>query len=155
MIKEIFVYTNPNCFFCNVQKKWMQENNMDFTEKNVLEEEYKEEFIKKNIQGTPYTEVIYTNNFTETILGFDKSKLEKFLQQVKEIQNNTDIKSGVLKYNKLKSDLINIVKQIDDCEKTEIPFYQDLAICYSKEIKRLSKSIEDIYDLKICHSDNN
>ncbi|MBG9597826.1 hypothetical protein ABE17_13140 [Bacillus mycoides] len=66
-----------------------------------------------------------------------------------------DIKKEVVKYNQLKSDLLKIVKKIDDCEKTEVPFYQDLAICYSKEVHRLSQSIEDIYKLKICHPEEN
>lgn len=155
MIKEIVVYTNPHCFFCNVQKNWMQENNIFFTEKNVSKKEFQEESIEKKLQGTPYTEVIYTDNSIESVLGFDKKKLEKFLQQVDSTQNNINIKNEVMKYNKLKSDLLNIVKQIDDCEKTEVPFYQDLAICYSKEIQRLSQSIEDIYNLKVCRSDKN
>ncbi|WP_197219082.1 MULTISPECIES: glutaredoxin family protein [Bacillus cereus group] len=155
MIKEIIVYTNPHCFFCNVQKKWMQENNISFIEKDVSKEEFQKEFIEKNLKGTPYTELIYQDHSLKTILGFDKKKLEKFLQSADLTNNNIDIKKEVVKYNQLKSDLLKIVKKIDDCEKTEVPFYQDLAICYSKEVHRLSQSIEDIYKLKICHPEEN
>nr|WP_194950050.1 hypothetical protein [Anoxybacillus flavithermus] len=60
------------------------------------------------------------------------------------------IDEKIKKYNQIKIDLLKIVKCIDCCTEDEKELYQNIAIEYSKELKRLKKSIESAYDVKIC-----
>ncbi|MED4286314.1 hypothetical protein P4679_30740 [Priestia megaterium] len=58
----------------------------------------------------------------------------------------------VKKYNQIKMDLMKIAKCIDCCtEVEEKEFYQDVAVSYSKEMKRIKGTIEDTYGIQICN----
>ncbi|MCM3358146.1 hypothetical protein [Psychrobacillus sp. MER TA 171] len=62
------------------------------------------------------------------------------------------IEDDIIKYNDLKTDLLNIGKCIDCCEEDEKCFYQDLAITYSIRLKNFQHFIEREYGLKCCCS---
>lgn len=58
----------------------------------------------------------------------------------------------VKKYNQIKMDMMRIVKCIDCCtENEEKEFYQNVAISYSKELRRVKGAIEDTYGIQICN----
>lgn len=62
-----------------------------------------------------------------------------------------DIENKISKYNRLKLDLLKISKCIECCEtEPEKETYQNIAIEYSKELKRMHNTLEDIYGVKIC-----
>lgn len=64
---------------------------------------------------------------------------------------STNIEMEIRKYSKIKLDLLKISKCIECCElDNEKETYQNIAIEYSKELKRIYSSLEDIYDVKIC-----
>ena len=47
-----------------------------------------------------------------------------------------NIESNIKRYNELKIDLLNISKCIETCEECDKEFYQNIAIQYSKNIKK-------------------
>lgn len=87
--------------------------------------------------------------------------------QVKDAQiegeNMPKIEEKVVRYNQIKTDLLKIVKCIDCCNENEKDLYQNIAAEYSKELRRLKESIENVYGIELCgcclspiqNSDNN
>lgn len=64
---------------------------------------------------------------------------------------NMTIEKELEKYNRIKIDLLKMAQCIDDCtEKSEKEFYQNICIEYSKELKKLKKSIESTYEIQLC-----
>ncbi|MEK4539169.1 glutaredoxin family protein [Peribacillus sp. FSL K6-1552] len=83
MENEILVYTMFNCIFCINQKKWMETNQLQYEERNIIKSsEYKKEFNDLNGAGLPLT-VIRSNGEETIIVGFNQKKLENLL-----IKNN-------------------------------------------------------------------
>ncbi|WP_161993119.1 glutaredoxin family protein [Sediminibacillus terrae] len=77
--QEIVVYTNQGCGFCDRLVSWLQEKEIDFTEKDIKNDEQAfDEFIQYDVRGTPFT-VIRRNGIDHHILGFNKKKLEGLL----------------------------------------------------------------------------
>ncbi|MDQ7723546.1 hypothetical protein P9293_00045 [Bacillus inaquosorum] len=64
---------------------------------------------------------------------------------------NSDIEKNINKYNKVKLDLMRISKCIECCASPkEKETYQNIAIEYTKELKRMNSALENIYGIKIC-----
>lgn len=62
-----------------------------------------------------------------------------------------EIEEKVKKYNQVKTDLLRVVKCIDCCtEAEEKEFYQDVAVSYSKELKRIKGTIKSVYGIDLC-----
>ncbi|MDR2996457.1 MAG: glutaredoxin family protein [Bacillus cereus] len=81
---DILVYSHSNCIYCNHQKQWMKENNIEFQEKDILtDQESYMEFLKIKAPGTPFT-IIKTEETEHQIIGFNKDELTTLL-----IQKNT------------------------------------------------------------------
>ncbi|MCM3024988.1 hypothetical protein [Heyndrickxia ginsengihumi] len=59
------------------------------------------------------------------------------------------IDENVMKYNQIKVDLLKIAQCIDCCTDNEKELYQDIAMEYSKELRRIKSSIEEIYGIKL------
>jgi hypothetical protein len=54
-------------------------------------------------------------------------------------------------YMQLKIDLLKIAECIDYCiEEKDKEHFRARALHYSKELKKLKKSIEEVYGLKVC-----
>lgn len=67
------------------------------------------------------------------------------------IQEQLSIEDEVLKYSKLKSDLLKIVRCIDCCtNENEKEMYQNIALEYSKGLKSLHNSIQKEYQITFC-----
>lgn len=75
-MKTIEIYTTPTCHFCQFAKAFFDENDIPYTEYNVLEDTQKrEEMVDRSYQmGVP---VIAIDG--EIIVGFDKEWLESLL----------------------------------------------------------------------------
>jgi len=73
---NVTIYTTPSCVYCKMAKAFFGENNVEFTEKNVMTDlQAQEEMIKKSGQlGVP---VINVDG--QIIIGFDKPKLSSLL----------------------------------------------------------------------------
>lgn len=78
-MKKIIVYTTPTCAFCPAVKNFIKEKGADYEEVDVTEnEKAMEEMVKKTGQmGVPVTLI-----GDEAVVGFDKKKLEKLLDEL-------------------------------------------------------------------------
>jgi glutaredoxin-like YruB-family protein len=75
---SVTIYSTPTCGYCNVAKKYFKENNVSFTDYNVMINPAKaQEMINKSGQrGVP---VIDING--KIIVGFNKPEIEKCLKR--------------------------------------------------------------------------
>ena len=73
--RTIVVYTMTGCGHCAGLKAYLNEKGIEFTERNVLEDdEAMADFRKLGFRGTPVTVI-----GEETIVGFDKNRFDEFL----------------------------------------------------------------------------
>ncbi|WP_416656041.1 glutaredoxin family protein [Bacillus amyloliquefaciens] len=79
MEKKVVVYTKDGCIFCDKQKRWLAANSISYKEKNVDNNEYRQELAGKKVTGVPYTILILNGKEEVNIQGFDVKKLEQFL----------------------------------------------------------------------------
>ena len=70
------VYSSPFCFWCNMLKKFLKENNIEFEDLNVQEnQEPAIEMVEKTGQtGVPVIDID-----GKIIVGFDEKKIRKAL----------------------------------------------------------------------------
>ena len=74
-MKNVVIYSSNTCGYCTMAKEYFNENNVEYTEKNVSTDlEARKELMSKGFMGVP---VIYVED--EVIQGFDKSKLDELL----------------------------------------------------------------------------
>ena len=72
---SITVYTMPHCAACISLKKWLNEENIIFTEKDIInDEQAKKEFLEQKQTHAPYI-LIEVNKQKHQIVGFHKKKI--------------------------------------------------------------------------------
>ncbi|SCY67028.1 glutaredoxin family protein [Alkaliphilus peptidifermentans] len=77
MAKEVIVYTSNTCPHCHTAKEYLMEKGIKFTERNVSEDtSARKELMSKGIMAVPVVQV-----GEETIVGFDKGKIESLLAE--------------------------------------------------------------------------
>jgi|GEM_PF-4951705 len=69
----VVLYSDDNCFYCQKQKKWFDEQNVEFDERNISKE-----VQQLGAVGVPFT-VIYKEYETVKISGLNYKKLKKDL----------------------------------------------------------------------------
>ncbi|MFB6498198.1 glutaredoxin family protein [Bacillus haynesii] len=74
----VVLYSDDNCFYCQKQKKWFDEQNVEFDERNISKEKYLKEVQQLGAIGVPFT-VIYKEYETVKISGLNYKKLKKHL----------------------------------------------------------------------------
>jgi glutaredoxin 3 len=73
--RKVVVYTMTGCAHCAGVKAYLNEKGVEFSERNVLEDEQAmADFKELGFRGTPVTLV-----GDEAVVGLDKEKLEKLL----------------------------------------------------------------------------
>ena len=73
--RDVVIYTQPECAGCQREKKFLTQKGIDFTEKNIQEDEQAlEELLESGAQGTPTTLID-----GKAIVGFDRQKLAEKL----------------------------------------------------------------------------
>ena len=74
-MKNITVYSKPNCVACTFTKKYMEENNIPYEAVDVMEDAEALELIKEHgHQGVP---VVSIDNFDDSWNGFRPDRLSK------------------------------------------------------------------------------
>lgn len=79
---QIIIYSTTTCPYCKMLKDYLKEKNFAYTEKMVdLDEAAKTEMMTSSggFLGVPFTLISLDNGTKETVLGFDKGKLDKVL----------------------------------------------------------------------------
>lgn len=75
-MKNVKIYTSDTCGYCHMAKEYFNENGIAFDERNVTKDvEAKKELMKMGYMSVP---VIIIDG--ETIVGFDKQKIESLLK---------------------------------------------------------------------------
>lgn len=78
---KITVYTSENCTFCKLQKEFMLEKGLEYTNVNIYESKEKfDAFKSEDGIGTPLTIVEKDNGEKVKIHGFNLLEIEKQLQ---------------------------------------------------------------------------
>ncbi len=77
---NVTVYSTPTCPYCDMAKKFLSDNNVEFTAYNVAEDQERaEEMVKKSGQmGVPVI-VVEKDGNEEVAVGFDQGKLQSML----------------------------------------------------------------------------
>lgn len=75
-MKNVKIYTSDTCGYCHMAKEYFNENGIAFEERNVTRDvEAKKELMKMGYMSVP---VIIIDG--ETVVGFDKQKIESLLK---------------------------------------------------------------------------
>lgn len=78
----ITIYSTTTCPYCKMLKDYFAEKNITFVEKLVdTDESAREEMIENSggFLGVPFTTIALDTGKKETILGFDKGKVDSIL----------------------------------------------------------------------------
>jgi len=81
-IMQITVFTTGGCPYCLILKDYLNSKSVSFTEKLIDQDENaKKEMIKvsNGFMGVPFILILKDDGIKETVIGFDKGKLEKIL----------------------------------------------------------------------------
>ena len=72
-MSNIIMYTTPTCGFCHMAKEYFKEKNLEYTTKDVTEDQeaYGEILSKSGQLGVPVIDIDGT-----IIIGFDKQKID-------------------------------------------------------------------------------
>lgn len=81
-IRKIKLYATTTCPYCKMEASWLDLRNIRYEMVLVdINPIAAEEMVRKTGQmGVPVTEIIYDNDDTEYIIGFDKKALEEILK---------------------------------------------------------------------------
>ncbi len=74
----VTIYSTTTCPYCKMLKDYLTEHKIGFTEKLVDQDDSaRDEMMKDSggFLGVPFTVVIKSDNSKETIVGFDKGKV--------------------------------------------------------------------------------
>jgi glutaredoxin len=72
------IYTSNNCAYCHKFKAYLKENNIEFTEKNISDNQtYRDELINLGYRSVP---LFVDDESNQTIVGFDRQEVEKVLK---------------------------------------------------------------------------
>lgn len=81
-MSKVTVYSTTWCAFCSTEKQWLEKLGVEFDAKDIEEDKAAyEELMGKlggNFQGVPVTDID-----GEVVLGFDRPKLQKALEEKK------------------------------------------------------------------------
>lgn len=78
----IIVYSTATCPYCQMLKDYLKEKNFSFTEKLVDQDDAaREEMMATSdgFLGVPYSVITKDDGTRETVIGFDKGKLNSVL----------------------------------------------------------------------------
>ena len=75
--KTVTIYSTPTCHFCHMAKEFFKENDVNFTDYNVVEDiEARQEMLEKSGQmGVP---VIFIGD--DMVIGFDEPRIRELLE---------------------------------------------------------------------------
>ncbi len=78
---QVTIYTTTTCPYCKMLKDYLAEKNVAFSEKLVDQDDAAQKEmlqVSGGFQGVPFT-IIKKDGETETVIGFDKGKVNQIL----------------------------------------------------------------------------
>lgn len=79
---QIIIYSTTTCPYCRMLKDYLSSKNITYTEKLVdMDEVSQKEMIEVSggFLGVPFTSIVKDDGSLDTVLGFDKGKLNSVL----------------------------------------------------------------------------
>lgn len=79
---QITIYSTTTCPYCKMLKNYLIDKNVSFTEKLVDQDDLiRNEMAAESggFLGVPFTVVTKDDNTKETIIGFDKGKIDSII----------------------------------------------------------------------------
>lgn len=79
---QVTVYTTTTCPYCKMLKDYLEEKSVVYTEKLVDQDDVARDemaAVSAGFLGVPFTLVVKDDGTSETIIGFDKNKLNEVL----------------------------------------------------------------------------
>jgi len=79
---QIIIYSTTTCPYCKMLKDYLKGKNFTYIEKLVdVDDTAKEEMMSasRGFLGVPFTTILLDSGAKETILGFDKGKIDTVL----------------------------------------------------------------------------
>ncbi len=79
---QITIYSTATCPYCKILKDYLKEKGVSFVEKNIdSDEKAKEEMsnLSGGFFGVPFTLISFDDGRKETVIGFDKGKINSIL----------------------------------------------------------------------------
>lgn len=79
---QVVIYSTTTCPYCKMLKDYLKEKNFTFTEKLVdVDEAAKTEMIASSggFLGVPFISIVKDDGTRETVVGFDKGKINTIL----------------------------------------------------------------------------
>ena len=81
---QVTIYSTTTCPYCKLLKDYLNQKKVIFAEKMVdLDENAKEEISKLSggFLGVPLTHIVLDDGRSETVIGFDKEKIDQVIGQ--------------------------------------------------------------------------
>lgn len=76
---KVILYTQETCAPCHAEKLWLQDQGVDFEERDIRKNnDYLQEALKLGANATPVT-LIETEDGEEVVFGFNKEELSEIL----------------------------------------------------------------------------
>jgi glutaredoxin len=79
---QITVYSTVTCPYCKMLKDYLTEKGLEFTEKLVDQDDAAMAEMSKNsggFMGVPFTSIVKEDGAKETVIGFDKTRINSIL----------------------------------------------------------------------------
>lgn len=79
---QVVIYSTTTCPYCKMLKDYLKSKNVAYTEKLVDTDEAAQkemEAISGGFLGVPFTAITLDSGNKETVLGFDKGKIDSIL----------------------------------------------------------------------------
>lgn len=81
----VTIYTTPTCAFCHVLKEYLHDNNVKFTEKNIVSDNAAQQWV---VEHTGRTAVPVSDIDGKVVVGFDRRQIEAVLKDKKILTQN-------------------------------------------------------------------
>lgn len=79
---QVTIYSTTTCPFCQSLKKYLEEKKISFKEKMIdRDDAARKEMTKESggFLGVPFVVIVKDDNSKETVVGFDKGKINSIL----------------------------------------------------------------------------
>jgi len=81
-MEKVIIYSTTTCPYCKLLKDYLEEKKIDYTEKLVDQDDVvKEEMLEVSggFLGVPFVVIVKDGGSKETIIGFDRNKINEVL----------------------------------------------------------------------------
>lgn len=79
---QVIIYSTTTCPYCKMLKEYLEAKSIAFTEKLIDQDKTASEEMEKEsggFKGVPFIVIIKDGSTKETIIGFDKGKINSIL----------------------------------------------------------------------------